>query len=34
MAPDPRYPPPSSVHAQLAPMPVRGGGGLALVGTF
>jgi hypothetical protein len=36
MTPDPRYDPALSggVHAQLAPMPLRGGGGLAIVGTF
>jgi hypothetical protein len=36
MTPDPRYDPAltGGVHATLAPMPLQGGGGLALIGTF
>ena len=36
MTPDPRYDPAltGGVHAQLSPMPLRGGGGLAIIGTF
>jgi hypothetical protein len=36
MTPDPRYDPAltGGVHAQLAPMPLQGGGGLSIVGTF
>jgi hypothetical protein len=36
MTPDPRYDPAltGGVHAQLAPMPLHGGGGLAIIGTF